>query len=423
MIMRAGFGLFYTPAIEFGDYQGLSLTGFTQSTPYVGTIDGVSPKDLLRNPFPNGLLLPPGKSLGQLTGVGESINAMERARPTPYVEQWTIGLSYELPSRTVVEVSYAGNHGVKLPFADFQINQLPPQLLSLGEQLLAPVRNPFYGAVSAGALAGATVPLGQLLRPYPQFLDVFAVQPPAGMSTYQALHVTLERRLSQGLQALVSFTAAKYLTTTEGYENWAAANAAVVRNWYDTALEKSLMSDDVPRSLVASFIYEIPVGHGKRVDPSSKVVRAIASGWQVAGIATMKAGFPLSVTTATNNTDSFGGGQRPNLIGDPHVADPTIDRWFNTAAFSQPAPFTFGNVARTMPDLRAPGIANVDATVQRNLLVTGEGRRIQLRAEFYNLANHANFYAPNTQLGNPNFGVITNAMAARSVQLAVKYYW
>jgi hypothetical protein len=423
LMMRAGFGLFYTPAIEFGDYQGLSLTGFTQSTPYVGSIDGVSPKDLLRDPFPNGLLLPPGKSLGQLTGVGQSINAVERARPTPYVEQWTFGLSYDLPSRTVLEISYAGNHGVKLPFADFQLNQLPAQLLSLGEKLVAPVTNPFYGAVSAGPLAGATVPLGQLLRPYPQYLDVFAVQPPAGMSTYHALHLTLEHRMSQGLQALMSFTAAKYLTTTEGYENWATANAAVVRNWYDTTLEKSLMSDDVPRSLVASFVYEIPVGSGKRVDPSNKAVRAIASGWQIAGVATMKAGFPLSMTTATNNTNSFGGGQRPNLVGDPHVSDATIDRWFNTSAFSQPAPFTFGNVARTMPDLRAPGIANVDATVQRNLLVSGEGRRVQLRAEFYNLANHPNFYAPNTQLGNPNFGVITNAMAARSVQLGVKYYW
>ncbi|MEO8657219.1 MAG: carboxypeptidase-like regulatory domain-containing protein [Bryobacteraceae bacterium] len=414
LVMRAGFGMFYTPAIEFGDYQGLSLNGFTQSTPYVGSVDGVTPKDLLRNPFPNGLLLPPGKALGALTNVGGNVNAVERARPTPYVEQWTYGWRYEVSARTVVELNYLGNHGVKLPFAGFQRNQLSPEFLSLGERLLDPTPNPFFGAIATGPLSGPTIPLGQLLRPYPQFLSVTGVQPPAGMSTYHALSLSVNRRFYRGLQYLVSFTASKYLTNTEGYENWATGSAAVVRNWYDTSLEKSLMSDDVPRSLVGSFIYEIPATKGKR---------ALVGGWQLAGIATLKSGFPLAITTVSNNTNSFGGGQRPNLVGDPHVSQPSADAWFNTAAFAQPPPFTFGSVGRTMPDLRAPGIFNLDLTLQRNLLQTAEGRRLQLRAEFYNLANRTNFYAPNTQLGDPNFGVINNAMAARSIQLGVKFYW
>lgn len=92
-VMRAGFGLFYTPAIEFGDYEGLSLNGFTQATPYVGSVDGVTPTNLLRDPFPNGLLLPPGKAAGPLTNVGLSTNAMERDRPTPTSSSGAIAFS------------------------------------------------------------------------------------------------------------------------------------------------------------------------------------------------------------------------------------------------------------------------------------------------------------------------------------------
>ena len=420
-VMRAGFGLFYTPAIEFGDYEGLSLNGFTQTTPFVGSVDGVTPANLLSNPFPNGLLLPPGKGAGALTNIGLSTNAVLRDRPTPYVEQWTYSLQYELPLNTVLEMAYVGNHGVKLPYAGFEMNQIDPKFLSLGNQLLQPVANPFSGVITVGALSGPTVPYGQLLRPYPQFDGVSAVQPPSGMSTYHALDLSLNKRFSNGLQFLLTFTASKYLATPEGNEGWAAGNAQAVRNWYDTSLEKSLMSNDIPKSFVASYIYELPVGKGKPVHPENKIVEGIIGGWQVSGVLTAKDGFPLAITTATNNTNSFGGNQRPNLVGDPHNSNPTIDKWFNTAAFAQPPAFTFGNVPRTMPNLRAPGLLNWDSTIQKNFQVFGEGRRIQLRGEFYNLTNRANFYSPNTQFGNASFGVITGALPGRSVQLGIRF--
>ncbi len=423
MVMRAGFGLFYTPAIEFGDYEGLTLNGFTQTTPYVGSVDGVTPTNLLKDPFPNGLLLPPGKSAGGLTNVGLSTNAVERGRPTPYVEQWTYSLQYELPHNTLIEAAYVGNHGVKLTYAGFELNQLPPQYLALGNKLLDPVPNPFYGAITVGSLSGPTIPYGQLLRPYPQFDSVTAVQPPAGMSTYHALDLSLQRRFSNGLQFLITFTASKYLATPEGYEGWAAGNANFARNWYDTSLEKSLMSNDIPKSFVASYIYELPVGRGKRIQPSNKVLEGVIGGWQVSGVITAKDGFPLPMTTTTNNTNSFGGNQRPNIVGDPSISNPTIDRWFNTAAFAQPPAFTFGSAPRTMPNLRAPGIVNWDGTLQKNFAIAGDRSRLQIRGEFYNLLNRANFYAPNTTFGDPNFGVITGALPGRSVQLGARYDW
>ena len=196
-----------------------------------------------------------------------------------------------------------------------------------------------------------------------------------------------------------------------------------MRNWYDISLEKSLMINDIPQSLVASYIYELPVGKGKKLAPGNKIVEAVAGGWQVAGVSTFKSGFPLSINAATNNTNSMGGNQRPNLTGDPRISNPTIDSWFNTGAFSQPPPFTFGNVPRTAPYLRAQGINNFDSTLQKYWRLWGEQSRLQFRAEFYNLFFRTGFYAPNTTFGNPTFGKITGALPARSIQLGMKLYW
>jgi len=313
---------------------------------------------------------------------------------------------------------------LKVPFgAGFRRNQLRPENLRLGAALLEAVPNPFFGVITTGPLSGRTVPRGQLLRPYPHFDAVNAAQPPAGMSSYNAFVISANRRFSNGLQFLVSFTAAKYITNTEGHEGWTNGTAQNVLNYYDTSLEKSLMINDIPRSFVASYIYELPVGKGKRFKPSSSVVDAIVGGWQVAGVSTFKSGFPLAITTATNNTNSFGGNQRPNILRDPFLSERTIDRWFDTGAFAQPAPFTFGNGPRTMPYVRAHGINNFDATVQKYWSLGAEDRKLQFRAEFYNFFNRTGFYAPNIQFGNPNFGRILGALPARSIQLGLKFYW
>lgn len=423
LVFRAGFGIFYTPGMEFGDYQGLSLNGFSQTTPYVGTLDGVTPANLLSNPFPTGLLQPVGKADGGATNVGQTVNAVLRNRPTPYVEQWTANVQYELGS-TVLQAAYIGNHGVKLIFGSaFELNQLPTQYLALGNQLLQPVTNPFYGVITSGPLSGPTVPYGQLLRPFPQYTGVEEVQNPGGFSSYNALELSANKRFSNGLQFLVSFTWSKYLDNTEGPEGWTNGQAQSVQNWYDTALEKSLFINDIPRSLVASYVYELPVGKGKKLAPSNKIVNAIVGGWQVAGISSFKDGFPLSITNATNNTHSFGGNQRPNLVGNLGLSDPTIYEWFNINAFAQPAPFTFGNAPRTMSNLRSQGTINTDATLQKYWGLWNETSRLQLRAEFYNLFNRTQFFAPNTTFGDSNFGTVPGALPARSIQFGLKLYW
>jgi hypothetical protein len=423
LVFRAGYGIFYTPAMEFGDYQGLTLNGFSQTTPYVGTLNGVTPQNLLSDPFPTGLLAPVGEANGGSTNVGQTIDAVLRNRANPYVQQWTANVQYQI-GNTVLQTAYIGNHGVKLLFGTtYELNQLPTADLALGNQLLAPVANPFYGVITSGALSGPTVSYGQLLRPFPEYTGVEDVQAPSASSNYNALAISANHRFSNGIQFLVSYTWSKYLTNSEGPEGWTNGQALSVQNWYNNSLEKSFMSDDIPRSLVASYVYQLPVGAGRKFAPSNKIVENIIGGWQVAGVSSFKDGFPLSVTNATNNSNSFGGNQRPNIVANPKLSNPTIYQWFNTAAFTQPAPFTFGDVPRTMGYLRSQGTINSDMTLEKYWRLWNEASRLQLRAEFFNLFNRTQFFAPGTTFGTSSFGVVPGALPARSIQFGMKLYW
>jgi hypothetical protein len=179
------------------------------------------------------------------------------------------------------------------------------------------------------------------------------------------------------------------------------------------------LSRSVPSSI---RIYDLPVGNGKKVALQNRFVNTVAGGWQLSGISTFKDGFPLTFY-AVDNTNSYGGYQTPNLIGDPRVDHQTPDRWFNTAAFAQPAPFTFGNVPRTTPYIRSHGTNNFDAALQKNWRLWSESSRLQFRAEAYNLFNRTSFYAPDTIFGDRSFGQVTQALPARSLQFGMKLYW
>jgi hypothetical protein len=131
----------------------------------------------------------------------------------------------------------------------------------------------------------------------------------------------------------------------------------------------------------------------------------------------------LEIASDAPNTTLFGGSARANLVGNPAVPNQSIYEWINPAAFAYPAPFTFGNAPRTLGTVRAPGLDNTDAALEKNFGLWSESSRLQFRAELYNIFNHANFYAPDSTVGDTNFGVISGAFPGRSIQLALKLYW
>jgi hypothetical protein len=339
--------------------------------------------------------------------------------------QYMAGVQYAITNNDMIDVSYVGNRGLHVQQTTWNFNQLPTADLALGNQLLQQVANPFYGKIanSGCGLSSPTVSYGQLLRPYPEFCDVDISQVPNSWSLYNALQVNYNHRWSSGLQVLASYTFSKFTDDTNGTNSWAETNGVPIRNYYNLAEEKSVDAGDIPQSLVISYIYQLPVGKGQKVGANfNAITNAFLGGWQTTGVWTFKDGFPLGVTGGVNNTGSFGGNQRPNVVGNPNLNNQTIREWFNTAAFAQPAPFTFGDAPRYMSTVRAPGLQTFDIGIQKwfNL---GEYFRLQFRGEMFNAFNRANFYAPDANLGDASFGRISATLPPRDVQFGLKLYW
>ena len=224
----------------------------------------------------------------------------------------------------------------------------------------------------------------------------------------------------------VSYTYSRFTDDVQGNSGWAfPGSGSSVRNSYNLAAEHSVDVSDTPHSLVVSYNYELPFGTNKMIGQGwNKAVNAVLGGWQWSGILTAKSGLPLSINPATNNTGGFGFNQRPDLVSgvNPVPQDQSITHWINPAAFSQPAAFTFGDSPRFLSNLRAPKYFMWDMGINK-WWEFGEARRLQFRFEMFNALNHPNFFEPDTNLGDSNFGTITSAYPARSVQFGMKFYW
>jgi hypothetical protein len=183
---------------------------------------------------------------------------------------------------------------------------------------------------------------------------------------------------------------------------------------------------DVPQRLVMSFSYELPVGKGKAFGGNiNKKLNAVVGGWVIDGLMTFSKGYPIA--PALQGGVLWEGTQRPNLIGDPSTSgsvESRINNYFNTAAFSRPAPDTFGTAPRTL-NYRTPGIKNGDFSLLKNVNIT-ETKRLQFRLEAFNVTNSVTFGTPNATFGASNFGVISGyagGRGPRELQVAVKFYY
>ncbi len=424
-VVRGAFGIFFAPsptqaAGSVGNF------GFRSDTPFVGSADGLTPFHYLSNPFPEGLVTLPGSSQGLSSQVGSAVQAPLNNTVTPYTENWNFGLQRELGGSVLVEASYVGSHGVKLTDGsegDYTLNQLRPEALALGQQTLQqPVKNPFYGVITSGALSTPTVPYYYLLRPYPQFTGVGLLFPTGGHSTYHAFQLRTEKRFSRGTSFLLSYTSAKQI---DDYSFIAQVGRnAPHQNIYDRKSDRAVSANDISQRMVLSAVYELPFGRNRRIGGGwSRGVDAVLGGWQLNGIATLQTGFALALTTQ-NTSNSGSQTLRPNSNGKSAKLDGSIhsrlDRFFDTSVFSQPAPYTFGNTGRTLPDVRGPGNRNLDFSLFKNFRI-GERAGVQFRAEAFNLTNTVQFGLPNQGLNSPQFGVISNqANAPRQLQFGLK---
>jgi hypothetical protein len=421
-VVHGGFGIFHHAAAQFA-YQNASVGSTRVTNAIVTRPDTFTPLFNLADPFVNGLLAPLGQSQGSLSQVGLDIAGTAPDQEVSYQINWSADVQRELPLNFVVTAGYSASLGRNLLFP-VNLNQLPDSALALGSQLLQPVPNPFFGVITdpTSILSLPMVQRGQLLRPFPQFLNVMQRQAGVARSKYHAMQLTAERRFSNGLGTIFAYTLSKM------YDNGGAANSLSEffqnNNCFDC--DWSLSAQDIRHVFRWSARYDLPFGPG-RPWLTSGLASQIVGGWGVAAYATWDTGTPVRLI-APNDSNSFGGGtgMRPNLTGvspvieDRELADGGL--YFNPTAFSRPAPFTFGDAPRLIPVVRNPGGRNLDLLIEKRV-ATGGATSLDFRVEVFNATNVVQFAGPGNNITNASFGRIfyQQVNTPRQVQLGVRF--
>lgn len=436
LVLRGGWGLYYSR-----NYYGAGPSpGYSQQTNWTPSLDGLTVTQPLAQAFSTGILPITGSSLGGLTNVGQGGGGVNPYRPDPRIKQFVFGFQYAITPNNLLDVNYVGNRGTRMIDSGMNYGELNPSYLSMGTALNNAVANPFAGALSSlnlptssCGLSSATVPQAQLLLPYPEFCGAAtAGQEPIGFSNYNSLQATFTHRITQGLIFIASYTYSKFLDDVGGPEEWASISSggATIRNYYNLAGDKSVDGTDIPQSLVLNYVYELPVGRGKKFGGGMNAIEdAVAGGWQVSGITHVQAGFPLSISNGGANPASlWGGNQHSTLVPGVSEKSGTCKNgeavgsktcWFNPAAFVQTPAFQFGDAPRYFSNFRAPGYVDEDLGIQKWFNLT-EKFRLQFTAQMFNAFNHTNFQSPDIGIGDAAFGQVTNTQGARQVQLSLK---
>jgi hypothetical protein len=436
IVARGGYGIFWLPYTIIWNLSPNNDPVNSISTPYVASTNGgLTPSGNWGNPFPTGILEPPGRSANvQQIFYGQSFGAPLPTQPPGYMQQWNFDLQFQILGGMLFDAAYAGAEGTHLAQGSQLIDQLPDSDLALGTKLIQQVPNPFLGLITTGTLAAPTISYGQLLTAYPEYTGLYDSGSPYGSSNYQSLQLKAEKRFGVGGKAgtlLAAYTWSKFISNTDAVTSWLEGDTggiAGVQDWNNLRLERSISSDDIPQRLVISYALDLPFGHAKRfMQGVHGAADKVISGWGIDGVTTFQSGFPLKFGTALNLTNSFGGGSRPDVSCSGTAvsgsATARLNEWFDTACFSQPAAFTFGDEARVDPHLRQQGENNFDFALYKNTnFGPSEDLGLQFRAEFFNIFNRPQFGPPGTTVGTPQFGVVSSQVNnPRLVQLALKF--
>ncbi len=215
------------------------------------------------------------------------------------------------------------------------------------------------------------------------------------------------------MSILSTYTYSKFLDNTNEAGGTLGMEGGAYSDYYNRRADYGPSENDIPYRFTWSSVYEIP--------SMKNPARYLLSGWSLGSVITVQAGPPFTVTTQTNTTNSFSAGSlRADVLRNPNLPSGrrTLNRWFDTDAFRQPAPFRFGNQAKDI--LRADGLVIFDFSVLRSFQIT-ENKKLQLRGEFFNAFNHPNFGIPGRVLGSPGFGIVSSAGPGRTIQLGIRF--
>jgi hypothetical protein len=417
-VIRAGGGIFYFPGngaisaspTALGD--GYYVTNSVYLGPSPGPPNTPPLGASLSNPYVSGLVTPPSLL------VGSSIATRFHYTITPLSTQWNISIQRQLPLALLLELAYVGNRGEHL-WMGINENAVNPKYLSLGSGLTVQTANPYYGEIATGALSSKTVALSQLLRPYPQYVDITNNGAAIGDSIYHGGIARVERAFKGGVLVHFAYTFSKIIDNVPA--NFASQSSLI--NPYNLGESRSLGDWNRTQTLSSSFVWQLPFGRGKPL-LTHGIGGAIAGGWQLSGVLTLGTGIPVAIT-GTSNTGLPGVTGSVQRLHNPNLpsGQQTLSHWFDTTAFAQAAIYTLGSGSRNEPNLTAPGLSNLNASLARTFQIR-EWLRLQIRGDFFNTLNTPPFGPPNGNVTSVIFGqvtTLTTASPGRIVQLGARF--
>ena len=420
-VIRAGYGLTWI------EQAGITTPFTTPSFPFIETVgqrslDNINPAFVLSS-GPTVQITEPNPD----SGLGQGVFGVDRHNGSGYAQQWNLMLQQTFGQNWSVEAGYLGSKLTRLGVPDVNLNQLTVDQLALGPQLTQLVPNPYFGQIPpSSSIGGPRIARQQLLRPYPRFTTVSLYRNNIGNSVYHSFQGRVEKRFSQGLTFTTAYTFSKLIDDASSVFDAAILTGPVanfpVADSFNRKLERDRSNGDIPHIFSSGFVYELPVGKGRRVDLGGWL-QLLLGDWQLAGIIRLQSGIPVVVTQATNFNSFAGfGTQRPNRNSDPELPaeQRTTARYFDTAAFATAPQFTIGNSSRN--PVRGPDYRTADVMVGKTFALT-ERFRLEFRAEAFNLTNTPPLGNPNGNFGTVAFGTITTAGDPRVFEFVLKLHF
>ena len=468
-VIRGGYGIYYS-ALSYSDF-GDSLTSGTSVTPDFKSQNGFAPEQSLDAGFPSFTLPSNAKDPALLNGGFPTFVAKGYGRPG-MIQNWSLEVQHQLAPDLILSVGYVGTHATRLHSNLVQTNSIDPKFYSLGKKLNDPVSSVAGQATLASLgitepswfrpLYGNNEPIGQLLRPFPQFRDIgtSCCLENVGQSTFNALEAKLERRFRNGLNLLASYTFSKTLTDADStFPTFSAfaSNNFGAQNPFNLKSEKALSYQDTPHAVVISYLYELPAGPGKKY-LNHGVASKVLGGWQLGGVHRYQSGSPVIFNSFAQSPPFSGGNFKfsrlpgvsiysPNKSSfDPSLpsgcsenpdgtfSSKTTNNYFNCAAFfDQNADsliaqrgYEFGNLPLTLGNVRSQHYFSEDFAIVKRTAIT-ETHSLIFKADIPNAFNRHIFGTLDGNVGpdNSTFGVPKGPRgvinARRQIQLTLRY--
>jgi hypothetical protein len=443
MVIRAGYGIFYSQPYYSGWEGGIAQHGLTSNPSFSSTQGGLEPAMILTEGFPQNFARPPFIDASFQNGQDILYRDFNGNRLT-YSQQWNLTVERQLGADAHISVAYVANKGTRLPSAVASINAMDPRLLSMGNQLfdefepgqasLHGVPLPYNGWVEQ--MQGCAPSVAQALVPFPQYCSTLqAVNETAGSSIYHSFQLKLEKRFSEGTFLLASYTVSKLLTTSDHVQEPLLTG---VFSPFERHRARSVSPTDVPQVLSVAFVYDLPFGPGKRFGNRGGALSKLIEGWSVSSIVRASSGLPASFRSSQCNVPgqlraacipALKEGANPFATGkdgfDPGAGRPLFD----ASAFEPLESFNFYTGAGPrVSNVRMFGFSNTNLAVYKTTKIT-EKVRFQVRAEFFNIWNQHIFTASGdfgsmaftNDLASPDFGFWNGSVTnPRNIQIGTR---